>query len=190
VTQIFSLIFFIVLTTTSLGQTKEDSSNLKFPDNAKLSEKFRKAIKEQTAEFNRLCYKDSAVTKKYTVQFMLDKIDSDSNYDYVFLAEYWIVFHYKDMIPQLIKRITNKKEVGLINTADLIIWERIESGHLEFYGHGGVSDDDLFTVAGRANLLLKDITGENFGNVGIKSSREFLIKLQSKWVKWIKALEN
>ena len=162
---------------------------LKFPDIAKLPDKFEKAIKEQTQEYERLFYRDSAKTKHYSVLFMLDKIDNDSNYSYIFLAQYWIAFHYKDIIPDLIKRITIKKEVGLVNSADLIIWERIQAKQMKFYGHGGISNDDLFTVAGRANRLLTEITGENFGHVSMYSTQEQLIALQTKWINWLRGLK-
>jgi len=121
--------------------------------------------------------------------FMLDKIDNDSNYHYIFLAEYWIAFHYQEIIPELIYRLTNKKEVGLVNSADLIIWERVQAKQMQFYGHGGISSDDLFTVAGRANRLLTEITGENFGHVSMYSTQEQLVTLQQAWIKWLKKMK-
>ena len=176
---------FFVLAVFS-GQTQTYS--LKFPSNAKLPDKFQKAIKEQTKEYDRLFYRDSATTKHYSVPFMLDKIDNDSNYHYIFLAEYWIAFHYKDIIPGLIKRVTKKKEIGLTNSADLIIWERVQAKQMQFYGHGGISNDDLFTVAGRANRLLTKITGEDFGQVSMYSTQEQLVTLQKEWTMWLKSL--
>lgn len=75
-----------------------------------------------------------------------------------------------------------------MNSADLIIWERIEAKQMKFYGHGGVSSDDLFTVAGRANRILTKITGENFGNVSMYSTPGQLATLQQRWIKWLKGL--
>lgn len=180
------LTLFAVVLAACVGQAQADS--LKFPKDAKLPITFQKAIKEQTKEYNRLFYRDSATTKYYSVPFMLEKIDNDSNYHYIFLAEYWIAFHYSQIIPELIKRLTNKKETGLVNSADLIIWERVQAKQMGFYGHGGISNDDLFTVAGRANRLLTQITGENFGNVSMHSTREQLAVLQKRWIKWLKTL--
>jgi hypothetical protein len=176
---------FIVLAAFS-GQAQTDS--LKFPNSVKLPDKFQKAIKHQTKEYDRLFYRDSATTKYYSVPFMLDKIDNDSNYHYLFLAEYWIAFHYASTIPELIKRVTNKKEVGLTNSADLIIWERVQAKQMQFYGHGGISKDDLFTIAGRANRLLTEITGQDFGHVSMYSNQEQLVSLQEKWINWLKSL--
>ncbi|MBN8666122.1 MAG: hypothetical protein J0M30_01380 [Chitinophagales bacterium] len=183
--QLLTLCFFVLV--VFKGQAQTDSLN--FPDNAKLPDKFQKAIKEQTKEYDRLFYRDSATTKHYSVPFMLDKIDNDSNYHYIFLAEYWIAFHYKDIIPDLIKRLTNKKEVGLANSADLIIWERVQAKQMQFYGHGGISNDDLFTIAGRANRLLTEITGEDIGHVSMYSTQEQLKTLQQNWIKWLKKLK-
>ncbi|HEY6505611.1 MAG TPA: hypothetical protein VIZ28_16665 [Chitinophagaceae bacterium] len=168
------------------GQAQTDS--LKFPSNAKFPDKFQKAIKEQTKEYDRLFYRDSTTTKHYSGPFMLDKIDNDSNYHYIFLAEYWIAFHYQDIIPELINRVTNKKEFGLVNSADLIIWERVQAKQMQFYGHGRISNDDLFTIAGRANRLLTKITGETFGHVSMYSTQEQLVILQGKWINWLKGL--
>ena len=92
------------------------------------------------------------------------------------------------MIPELIKRITNKEEIGLVNSADLIIWERVQAKQMKFYGHGGVSKDDLFTIAGRANRLLSQITGEAFGHVSMYSTQEQLDRLQKKWMEWLISL--
>src|ERR1044071_5262389 len=156
----FSLVSFAIST-----EAQVSSDKLRFPDPKTLPESFQKAVENQIKDYYRLFKKDSSTTNHYTVSFMLDKIDSDSNYRYVFLAEFWSAFHYQDMIPELIKRITNKEETGLVNSADLIIWERVQAKQMEFWGHGGVSSDDLFTIAGRANRILTKITGQNFGNV-------------------------
>ena len=186
--QILLLLFLVICEFISFGQTQVDTLNLMFPENAKLSKKFQETIQEQTREFSRIFRRDSSSIKAYTAEFILDKIDHDSNYHYIFQAEYWMAFHYKEMIPQLINRLTDKTEVGLVNTADLIIWERVKRKQLTFYGHGGVSFDDLFTIAGRANRLLTEITGEDFGHVSMYSTQEDLLKLKTKWTKWLKKL--
>jgi len=170
------------------GQSSNDTTNLEFPDHPTVSVKFQQALKNREKEFDRLFSKDSARIKNYSPRFMLDKIDHDSNYEYVFIADYWITYHYKEIIPALIKRVTDKTEVGLVNSADLIIFERIQSGQMKFYGHGGLSADDLFTVAGRANRLLTEITGENFGHVSMYSTKNQLTALQKKWINWLHAL--
>jgi hypothetical protein len=171
-----------------IGQAQTDT--LLFPKNATLPHTFVKAIERQTAEYFRLFERDSTKTKNYPVSFILNKIDNDKNHRYLFLAEYWIAFHYRDIIPALIKRLTNKKLVGLTNSADLIIWERVKAKQMKFYGHGGVSDDDLFTIAGRANRLLTQITGENFGHVSMYSTPKQLKSLQQSWIHWLKTLQE
>jgi len=179
----FGLALFMILMSVFNLQAQTDS--LKFPRNPTLSKRFKEAIQEQSSEYNRLFHKDST-TKHYPVSFMLDKIDNDSDYTYMFIAEFWIAFHYSEIIPDLIKRLTNKKEVGLVNYADLIIGERIKTGQMKYYGHGGISRDDLFTVAGRASYLLRQITGEDFGYVSMYSTPEQLKALQKKWIRWLR----
>ncbi|MES2485166.1 MAG: hypothetical protein V4581_04355 [Bacteroidota bacterium] len=121
---------------------------------------------------------------------VLEWIDNEKEYHPIFEAEYWMAYNYQSIIPKLIKRITDKKEVGLVNTADLIIWERIQSGDLKFYGHGGSTDDDLFTIAGRANYLLRAITGEHFGHVSMYATEADLKKLQNRWAYWLLQLQE
>ena len=179
------LISFVLIHLAMHGHSQ--SSDLRFPDRVILPDNFKKAIADQLAEFERLFHNDSTY-RNYSTVFMLGKIDNDSNYNYLFLAEYWIAFHYNEIIPELIKRLTIKKEIGLINSADLIIWERIKNKQMEFYGHGGNCADDLFTIAGRANRLLTVITGEDFGNVSMYSTKEQLVELQRSWIKWLKTL--
>lgn len=181
----FSVFCISILALFNLQAQREE---IRFPENAKLPKSFRQAILTQTNEYNRLFYRDSTRTKYYPESFILDKIDNDSNYQFIFLAEYWIAFHYDKIIPDLIKRITNKKEIGLVNSADLIIWERVNAKQMNFYGHGGICKDDLFTIAGRANRLLTVITGEDFGHVSMYSTQTDLELLQKKWMKWLKRL--
>jgi len=183
-------IFFLVLTLIAIRTEAQVSvDKLKFPKLEKLPDSFQQSVDKQIKDYYRLFKKDSSTTNHYTVSFMLDKIDSDSNYQYIFLAEFWSAFHYQDMIPELIKRIANKDEIGLVNSADLIIWERVQAKQMQFWGHGGVSSDDLFTVAGRANRILTKVTGQNFGNVSMYSTQDQLVTLQKSWVKWLKELE-
>lgn len=163
-----------------------DLNRLKAPEYDKLSPKMKKAIAEskEDAEWLKII---SLSEKASQVLYWIDK---DKEYHHIFEAEYWMAYNYESIIPELIKRITNKKEVGLINTADLIIWERIDSGDLKFYGHGGVAFDDLFTVAGRANHLLSIITGEDFGRVSMYATEADLKKLQNRWAYWLLQLQE
>jgi len=160
-------------------------SRLKVPPYRTLPLKMQKAIEEQKSEFERLHIKTISIKPPE----VLAHIDADKEYGHIFDAEYWMAYNYAAMIPELIRRITNTTEVGLVNTADLIIWERVESGDLKFYGHGGIAFDDLFTVAGRANHLLTNITGEDFGRVSMYSTDADLKKLQNRWAYWLLRLQ-
>jgi len=81
----------------------------------------------------------------------------------------------------LIQQITNSSAVKLQFTNRLIIWERITRGDILFEGKGIQIDDDLFTVAGRANFFLRNITKHNFGLVVPLSTSAELRELQTKW---------
>lgn len=90
----------------------------------------------------------------------------------------------KSLLKGLISQLTNKSKVGLKSTSRLIIWERITSGEIQFEGKGYQVSDDLFTVAGRANWVLRNLTKKNFGYVKPNTSDEELARLQQKWTRW------
>jgi len=170
------------------GQSQKADLNIIMPEKSALTSEIYEQIEKNERTFYRVFRKDTLKNKSYSKEFMLNQIDNEKDYHYIFLAEYWLVFNYEKMIPELIERITDNREIGLENTSDLIIMERIESGDLKFYGHGGVAQDDLFKVSGRANHLLKRITGKDFGSVMMKTEKSELEEIQRKWVEWIATL--
>ena len=184
------IILFILTSLVSFNaQSQKADLNLVIPEKSILLQEIQEQVKKKKRDFYRIFRNDTLKNKNYSTKFMLNQIDNGKEYHYVFLAEYWIAFNYHEMIPKLIERITDNREIGLINTADLIIWERIQSGDLKFYGHGGSSNDDLFKISGRANHILKRITGKKFGNAMMKSKQSELIKIQNKWIKWLTKLK-
>ena len=90
----------------------------------------------------------------------------------------------KSLLKGLIAQITNNSKVELKATSRLIIWERITSGEIQFEGKGYQVSDDLFTVAGRANWMLRNLSKKNFGYVKPPTSGEELARLQQKWMRW------
>jgi hypothetical protein len=124
-----------------------------------------------------------------TLGFSLNKVlallDSAKNFWDLCAAKTWCFAHPYEVFPHLICRLSNKTKVGLSNTADLIIWDRIQTGELKFYGHGGGMQEDIFTVAGRASWILNWMTGEDFASVGIELTPSMAIKYQAEWVRYI-----
>lgn len=82
-------------------------------------------------------------------------------------------------------QITNGSKVALEKTGRLIIWERIISGEILFEGKGYQCDDDLFTVAGRANWVLRNVTKKNFGFITPASTQAELEQIQKKWNQYL-----
>ena len=119
---------------------------------------------------------------------VLDRIRNDSELSALYQARAWCGEHQRAVIPDLIKLLTDMHHVGLTHPADTIIYERIASGDLQSYGHGGVVDDDLFVVAGRASWLLKEITGQDPGSILMKSSANDRTRLQKTWQEWADSL--
>jgi hypothetical protein len=121
---------------------------------------------------------------------ILNIIDNSTNGDMIVeLTEHWAGFHLDTFLPELITRITNNKEVGLIEDGYFVVKERY-IGRLVPATHGRKDEyilffeDDIYQVAGRANYFLKLITGKNFGDVKINTSLQELEMLKNKWVEW------
>jgi len=178
---------FLLFIVSSHAQGTNNRLQLKFPVNAKMSPQFKSAVEKQKVQFVNMMGWNTEI-KANTTAFILDKIDNSPEYNYLYVAEYWIAYHYQEMIPELIKRVSNTTEVGLLESMDLVIPERVATGQMKSFGQGQVVEDDLFTVAGRANRLLKVITGEDFGNVQVNASPIQLKELQDKWVEWFRKL--
>lgn len=87
----------------------------------------------------------------------------------------------KEMLAALADQVTDRTAVKLAQTRGLIVWERITSGEILFPGKGMHIDDDLFTVGGRANWVLRTVTKKNFGIVTPSATKESLAELRSRW---------
>jgi hypothetical protein len=182
------LIVFTVFSAGAINaQVTNNQLNLKFPVNAKMSPQFKAAVERQQKQYKQLMGWNKEI-RNFTPAYMLEKIDTSPDYNDLYIAEYWIAYNYQAMIPELIKRVSNNTEIGLVESMDLVIPERVASGQMADYPNGQICEDDLFSVAGRANRLLKVITGEDFGDVSMKSSPFALKDLQNKWVEWFKTL--
>ena len=106
------------------------------------------------------------------------------------MAKSWCIKHYHTIFPYLVARLGDKTKVGLINTADLIIWDRIGTGELTFYGHGGGMQEDIFTIAGRASWILNQLTGENFAIVHADLTQEQSESFKLRWTEYINKLKR
>lgn len=126
-------------------------------------------------------YQEEMEKHSPTLSSIIEAITNDSNYAAVQLAEIYGSYYPQEMVEQLLPLLTDTTFVGLTNSADLIIYDRLDSGDLEYYGHGGVVDDDLFIVAGRANYLLYSITGSKLGQVRMNPSVPYLERLACRW---------
>jgi hypothetical protein len=95
----------------------------------------------------------------------------------------------KSLQESLIGQLTDQTSCELKETSRLIIWERVSSGEILFEGKGLQVSDDLFTVGGRANWLLRNLTSKNFAFVKPKSSKTELMSLKQAWEQWLAGKE-
>lgn len=86
---------------------------------------------------------------------------------------------------ELAKQLTDTTQTALQGTSRLIIWDRIVSGDIVFEGKGLVVDNDLYTVAGRANQLLQSLSRQSFSNVGKYTTPAELEQLQARWMDFL-----
>ncbi|MBL4704950.1 MAG: hypothetical protein JKY54_10535 [Flavobacteriales bacterium] len=139
----------------------------------------------QEHEFYGNTYPDS-----FKLADVLAIIDTSTNLWAVCSAKSWCLKNGKESFPYLVTRLSMKKKVGLINTADLIIWDRISTGDLEFYGHGAGMQEDIFTIAGRASWILNELTGEEFAVVHGSLSEEQAEEYKRQWKGYIDKLKQ
>ena len=126
--------------------------------------------------------------QKLTSAELLTKNLNDKSWSEVFLTLNASVNNYsKDnlYLNSLANQLTNKTETRIEGTSRLIIWDRIISKDLIFEGKGLVIENDLFTVSGRANQILQNLTKKNFGNVSINSSEKELKKIKQDWLNYL-----
>ncbi len=150
----------------------------------RLPQSFKKPSTWREAE-KKYNFYSSNDTVGYSRRKVFDILDSDSVFWNLCAVKTWCFAHPTEAFPGLIARLTNKTKIGLVNTADLIIWDRIRTGELKFYGHGGGMQEDIFTVAGRASWILNWMTGENFASVGIELTPALAREYQITWVHYI-----
>jgi hypothetical protein len=129
---------------------------------------------------------------KYPNDYNLDRaikvIKTEKDFGSLLQAKTYCIDNFRTSIPKLIDLLVDTTKVGLINTADLIIWDRVQSGELKFYGHGGVIEEDLFTVAGRCSYILNELTGEKFLLVHKTTPKQELEYYQRFWTRWFARL--
>jgi len=126
--------------------------------------------------------------QKLTSAELLNKNLNDKSWSAVFLTLNASVNNYvndNDYLNSLANQITNKTETKLEGTSRLIIWDRITSKDIIFEGKGLVINNDLFTVSGRANQILQNLTKKNFGYVTINSTEKELENIKKNWLNYL-----
>lgn len=160
---------------------------LKVPPFTSLSKIMQEKITMWQQHYNSW-YKDDL--KDYTIAYTLNVIKSDKAYEHFYLLPERISMDYETLLPELIKLLTDPTEVGMEGYPGFMFCRNIA-----YTGPVGCvaipfSNDDLFTVAGRANHILKRITGQHFGNVLPNPDKEWLKKLQNRWAYWLLQLQE
>ena len=89
------------------------------------------------------------------------------------------------LLDGLISQLTNSQETKLTGTKHLIIWDRIVRGDILFVGRGMQIDDDIFSVAGRANWILRTVFKKRYGTVRPGSTDKNRSALQIQWRKYV-----
>ena len=167
-----------------------DTNYLKYklPDTFSKPAKWLENEKERNGEF-RIDY-FSPYPDSFKLLTALSYIDTAKEFDKVCKAKSWCIDNFKTCFPLLVARLSYKEKIGLINTADLIIGDRMSTGDLAFYGHGGFVNEDLFTIAGRASWILNDLTGEEFASVHGRLTKEEAENYKALWIKYIQTLKG
>ena len=159
---------------------------LTFICNTLYSQKLLTSWSQQNIEnYTKEMYDDA---QKLTASELLSKNLNDKSWSAVFLTLNASINNYKtdkNYLQSLANQLTNKTETKLEGTSRLIIWDRIINKDITFEGKGLVIDNDLYTVAGRANQILQNLTSKNFGNVTISSTEKELETLKINWLNYL-----
>ncbi|MFN4197876.1 MAG: hypothetical protein ACK4FS_02495 [Flavobacterium sp.] len=181
------MLFFVFFCCLLGCQVRSVLLDKELPDEEYLPKSFGQNIIKSKYIFYKYSDSLSTILKDKPQEYVFEIFENEKKYTSLGAVENWVVFNYKKGIQELIKRITNTKEVGLEGSYNLVINYRVENGDM-LLEPGEVIDDDLFRVYGRANYLLKEITGEDFGSADLYSSDKELLKLQRKWIRWYNRL--
>jgi hypothetical protein len=164
-----------------------DLKNLKVPSFAYLPKIMQEKVTMWQQHYNSW-YKDDL--KDFTIAYTLKVIKSDKEYEHFYLLPERISMDYEALLPELIKLLTDPTEVGMEGYSGFMFCRGLApTGPIGCVAIP-YSDDDLFTVAGRANFLLKRLTWEDFGNVLPNPDKEWLKKLQNRWAYWLLQLQE
>ena len=126
--------------------------------------------------------------QKLTSTELLNKNLNDKSWSEIFLTLNASVNNYSkdtNYLNSLANQLTNETETKIEGTSRLIIWDRIISKDIIFEGKGLVIDNELFTVSGRANQILQNLTKKNFGNVSINSTEKELKNIKKNWLNYL-----
>jgi len=158
----------------------------------KLPDNFVKPKKWRDAEKSRIDYElyGNSYSDTFKLIDALAAIDTAQDFWNVCTAKSWCLKNYNQVFPFLVARLSVKIKIGLVNTADLIIMDRIGSGDLKFYGHGGGMQEDIFTIAGRASWILNELTGEEFAVVHGNMTENQSIEFKKLWLAYLNNLEK
>jgi len=170
------------------SQNRININELKVPAKSLLSQRMQKRLATLQNHYN-WWYEEKL--KDYTFNYIINVITGDKEYEHFRLLAERISVEYEILLPELIKLLTNNTEVGMVGYSGIMRarglypTEPIQSGLAIPY-----TEDDLFTVAGRANHLLKVLTCENFGDVLPNSDSAWLNKLQNRWSYWLFKMQD
>jgi hypothetical protein len=91
-----------------------------------------------------------------------------------------------EMVWALLPELRDPSFVGFRDEEDLTV----EGRDIPLHGHRRIVRDDLFTRAGRASWLLKEVTGRSAGIVGVRTDPQLLADIYSDWQRWLESLDG
>jgi hypothetical protein len=95
-----------------------------------------------------------------------------------------MVAYHPDWVWALLPALRDRTFLDLREAGDVSVVGR----HTPFPGHRRV-EDDLFSRAGRASWLLKEVTGRSAPVVRVQTDPAFLADLARDWKEWLDRLD-
>jgi len=96
------------------------------------------------------------------------------------------VARHSQFLALLLPALRDPSFVGLRDAGDVTV----EGRNMPAHAHGTIVREDLFTRAGRASWLLKQVTGHRAPIVGVETDPRLLVGIANDWNVWLVGMDG
>jgi hypothetical protein len=105
---------------------------------------------------------------------------NDPRFGFLYRASRLLAYD-RHMVWEVLPALRDPSFVGLEDAEDITV----EGRNMPLPDHGTIVREDLFTRAGRASWLLKQVTGHHAPVVGVQTDPRLLVDISNDWRFWL-----